>query len=374
MSKKNEKKELILKQKLVKHKEAKIVRRIVFTIFVVGLLLFSVILGGGYLYVKSALQPVDSNNEEKIKVEIPIGSNLSTIASILEKNEIIKDDRVFKIYVKFKSESGFQAGTYQLNKSMEIDDIIASLKTGKVIQDPVFTMTIPEGKQIKEIIEIIAKATSFSTKEIEQTLTDDEFVQKMMNLYPKVITNEVLMEDVKYSLEGYLYPSTYYFYEEDPSLESIVEKMIAQTNKVVSKYEEQLIEQDKSVHWLLTFASLVEEEATKETDRKKIASVFYNRLEEGMRLETDPTVLYSLGEHKDRVLYEDLEVQDPYNTYVINGLPPGPIANAGESSMEAVLEPEETDYLFFLATSEGDVIFTTNFEDHKEAINEHMDR
>ena len=104
-------------------------------------------------------------------------------------------------------------------------------------------------------------------------------------------------------------------------------------------------------------ASLIEEEATEKADRKDISSVFYNRIEQGMPLQTDPTVLYAQGKHKERVLYEDLEVNSPYNTYKHNGLPPGPIANAGKESIEAAMNPAETNYFYFLATCEGEVIF-----------------
>ena len=122
--------------------------------------------------------------------------------------------------------------------------------------------------------------------------------------------------------------------------------------------------EEKSVHWLLTFASLLEREATAKTDRETIASVFYNRLDEGMPLQTDPTVLYALGEHKDRVLFSDLEVDDPYNTYVYTGLPPGPIANAGKSSIEAVVDPSITDYFYFLADKEGNNHFAKTYDEH----------
>ncbi|MFL6555073.1 MAG: endolytic transglycosylase MltG, partial [Bacillus sp. (in: firmicutes)] len=139
------------------------------------------------------------------------------------------------------------------------------------------------------------------------------------------------------------------------------------TRTVVSAYSEESKKKKLSVHQLLTMASLIEEEATEKADRKTIASVFYNRMKKGMMLQTDPTVLYAQGKHKDRVLFEDLEVDSPYNTYQNTGLPPGPIANAGKSSIEASLEPEKTDYYYFLATKEGAVIFTKTLEEHNKA-------
>ena len=125
--------------------------------------------------------------------------------------------------------------------------------------------------------------------------------------------------------------------------------MLQGTALNVTPYLDYLQSNEKSVHWLLTFASLLEEEATAQSDRETIASVFYNRLKDDMPLQTDPTVLYALGEHKDRVLYSDLEIEDPYNTYVVKGLPPGPIAGAGKSSIEAVIDPSKTNYSIFLS-------------------------
>ena len=118
------------------------------------------------------------------------------------------------------------------------------------------------------------------------------------------------------------------------------------------------------VHQLLTLSSLIEEEATGFTDRQKISSVFYNRLAKGMPLQTDPTVLYALGKHKQRVLYEDLKVNSPYNTYVVKGLPVGPIANSGKHSVEAALEPAQTDYYYFLAAPTGEVYYAKTLEEH----------
>lgn len=366
MSEVDSKKE-IMEKVLQREQEAKVIRKVVLTTFIVLVVLFTGIIGGGYLYIKSALKPVDSNESEPINVTIPIGSSVSAIAKILEDHNIIKDDKVFKYYVKFKNESGFQAGDYELNKAMTIDEIIASLKSGKVIQEPVFKMTIPEGNQLTQIAKIITEHTPYSEEEVLERLSNEEFIQKMKEKYPDTITDEVLNPNIKYPLEGYLYPATYSFYEEKPELDLVLETMIKKTDEVVRQYQEILIERDMTTHWFLTMASLIEEEATKKADREKIASVFYNRLEINMPLQTDPTVLYALGKHKDRVLYKDLEVDSPYNTYKVTGLPPGPIANAGKMSMEAALKPEQTDFFYFLAKPDGEVVFTKTLQEHNAA-------
>lgn len=366
------KKEVIRLKQLERQSEAKIVRKIVFIITMIILLIGLGIVAGGYFYIQSALKPLDPENKSIKKVDIPIGSSASSIAQILEDKGIIKDARVFKYYLKFKNESGFQAGEYEMTPSMTIEQIIDSLKTGKVMQKPVMTIAIPEGKQLSEIAAIIAKKTNKSEKEVFDRLNNREFIQLLMKQYPDILTADILNPKIKYPLEGYLFPATYPIYKKDPTVDEIVNVMLNKTKEVVLKYQPKMQEQKMSVHKLLTMASLIEEEATKNVDRKKISSVFYNRLEKDMLLQTDPTVLYAKGEHKEKVLYADLEIDSPYNTYKYKGLPPGPIANSGTSSIEAVLNPEKTDYYYFLATAEGQVIFTKTLDEHNKEKAKHI--
>ncbi|KKI88520.1 hypothetical protein WQ54_30450 [Bacillus sp. SA1-12] len=372
MSEGDSKKDLFRKKLLEKQNEAKVVRKIVLTVFIILIIAFSGIIGGGYLYIKSSLEPVDPNDQRKIKVTVPIGSSVSNISKILEEKEIIKNARVFKYYIKFKNESGFQAGNYTFTKAMTFEEIIESLKQGKLMNEVAFKITIPEGRQLTEIASIIANNTAFSEQEVIAKLTDKTFIESMKAKYPDLLTNDIFGKDVKYALEGYLYPATYPYYKKEATIEEVVEPMIKKMNQVVVKYIPQLQEKKMSVHRFITMASLIEEEATEKADREKISSVFYNRIEKDMPLQTDPTVLYALGEHKDRVLYKDLEVESPYNTYRNQGLPPGPIANAGEVSFAAALSPEDTDFLYFLATKEGNVIFTKTLEEHNIEKNKHI--
>ncbi len=355
-----------------KKSEVKIVRKIVAIVAIVFVLVIGIVGLFGYNYVKGALKPLDPDATKAIAVEVPIGSSLSSISTLLEKKGVIKDARVFKYYAKFKNESQFQAGNYDLTQAMTFDELIESLKTGKVYRKPVFTMTIPEGLTIEQIGKVIEKKTPYTQKEFMDLVTSDTFVQQMMANYPELVTDAVLADNIRYDLEGYLYPATYSYYEEKPSLEAIVEEMIGAMNSVVKNYSDVLVEKQMSVHQLLTFASLLEEEATAQTDRETIASVFYNRIDEGMPLQTDPTVLYALGDHKDRVLYEDLEVDNAYNTYKNKGLPPGPIAGAGKTSIEATLNPSQTDYFYFLADKEGVNHFSKTYDEHLQKVEKYL--
>ncbi|WP_246277109.1 endolytic transglycosylase MltG [Neobacillus endophyticus] len=361
-----DKKDIIRKKLLDQQREARIVRKIVMIVSTVLVLLIVLIGGGGYLYVTSALKPMNPNNNQVKKVDIPIGSSVAEIATELEKNGIIKSAQVFKYYVKLKNEGGFMAGNYELSPSMDVAEIVNRLKTGKVLSNAAVKFTIPEGTQLKEIADIMAKAVKQPDAVIINKLNDKQFIKSLIVKYPDILTNEILNTSVRYPLEGYLFPATYSFYKPNPSIEEMVTAMLNKTRTVLSDYTIEMKQKKLSIHEMLTMASLVEEEATGKTNRKMIASVFYNRIQKDMPLQTDPTVLYAEGRHKDKVLYKDLEVNSPYNTYIHTGLPPGPIANAGRTSIEAALDPAKSDYYYFLATPSGNIIFTKTLAEHNQ--------
>ncbi|WKA60053.1 endolytic transglycosylase MltG [Planococcus shenhongbingii] len=362
---KQSKKEIMFDRMSEKKKEVKIVRRIVLIITLVLLIVVGIAGFQAYNYVTDALKPVDPDSEKVVNIEVPIGSNLDSISALLEENGLIADARIYKYYVKFKNQADFQAGTYGLLPSMTLDEITESLKTGKVYREPLFNITVPEGLTIDEIAEnVIAKKTKFTAEEFLAKVQDPQYIDELMVKYPTLLTDEIKGENVRYALEGYLFPATYAFYEEDPSLNLIIEQMLEATEANVVQYQAVLEEMGETPHWLLTFASLLEEEATAQSDRQTIASVFYNRLEADMPLQTDPTVIYAMGEHKERLFNKDYQFEHPYSTYTNKGLPPGPIASAGASSIQAVLDPANTKYLYFLADSTGKNHFAITYDEH----------
>ena len=370
---KQSKKDIMFDRMKEKKKEVRVVRRIVLIVALVLLLIVAVAGWQAYSYVTEALAPVDPDSEEVINIDVPIGSNLDSIAALLEDNGLIKDARIYKYYVKFQNESSFQAGSYGLTQAMTLDEITESLKTGKVYHEPLFTINVPEGLTLVEIGErVIEPNTDYTAEEFIAQVQDEAYIDELMVKYPELLTEEIKGEDVKFALEGYLFPATYPIYEEDPSLTLLIEQMLDATKANIEPYQAVLQEQELTPHWLLTFASLLEEEATSMSDRQTIASVFYNRLDVDMPLQTDPTVIYAMGEHKDRLFNSDYEYEDPYSTYTNQGLPPGPIAASGASSIEAVLNPNQTEYLFFLADSEGNNYFSTTYEQHLKYRDEHI--
>ncbi|MBD7906897.1 endolytic transglycosylase MltG [Sporosarcina gallistercoris] len=370
---KGSKKEVMFERMQEQKKEVKVVRKIVFWIAIALILVVAV---GGfftYRYIKSALEPIEAESEKTVQIEVPIGSGLDTISQILEEKGLIKNAKIFKYYAKVNNESDFQAGTYDLSKSMTPDELLKSLKTGKVYRTPVFTMTIPEGLTVEQIAERVAAKTTVTKEEFLTYIDADDTIVNLQAVYPEIITDEVKNENIRHPLEGYLFPATYSFYEEEPTVQTVVETLIDGTKANVTPYLAALEEKKKSVHWLLTFASLLEREATAQADRQTIASVFNNRIEEGMPLQTDPTVLYSLGEHKDKVSLKDLEVKNAYNTYQNKGLPPGPIAAPGAASIEAVIDPSDTSYFYFLADKTGKNHFAKTYDEHLKLKAKYID-
>lgn len=371
---KGSKKEVMFDRMREKKQEAKVVRKIVWIITAVVLLVG--LIGGYsmYSFISKGLNAYDADSTETIEVEIPIGSGLNMISTILEEKGVIKSAKIFKYYAKFNNESNFQAGTYELSKAMTPDELIQSLKTGTVYYEPLFSITVREGLNLKEIAAVFEEKLEIPSEDFLAYVNDRETVEALMVQYPNLITEEVFEENVKYPLEGYLFPATYPFYEENPSIELIVDQMLDAMNQQMELLHPFLDEQEKSVHWLITFASLLEKEATAKADRETIASVFYNRIKEDMPLQTDPTVAYAHGKHLDRTLYKDLEIDDPYNTYKYKGVPPGPIAAPGKSSLEAVVDPSDTKYLYFLADENGTNHFAETYEQHLENRAKYIDK
>src|SRR5699024_3189661 len=177
--------------------------------------------GLAYMHIKSALQPVDPNSNQKIKVDIPIGSSSSTIAKTLEDHGIIKDQLVFRLYTKLKNTPELQAGEYTFTPSMSVAEIIESLKIGRVLQEPTYRVTIPEGQTVEERDKIFTKQLPIKKKEFLEKVNELDFIEELIDQHP-ILTEEILDPKIKTPLEGYLFAATYDFYEEEPTVESII--------------------------------------------------------------------------------------------------------------------------------------------------------
>lgn len=339
---------------------------------VIFILMLALLLGGGYWVYgqyQSGLQPKDSSSEEVIEIELPEGSTGTQIAQLLEENGIISNARSFNLYNRLNDKGNFQAGYYQLSPSQSVGEIVEQLEEGgeDVSQASLQSIAIPEGSNILQVADIIEQSTSHSAEEVLELLENDEFQQELLDRYPELLTEAMEVKDYTYyTLEGYLYPATYN-YSDDMTLEDIVIQMVDKADELYRPYFEEIEQSDFSLHEVLTLSSFIEREANNDEDRKLIASVFLNRLDIGMMLQTDVSVAYAKGEHLEYTTLEDADIDSPYNLYRNYGLGPGPVNNGSVNSVEAVLHPAESDYLYFLADIETEeTYFSNTFEEHLE--------
>lgn len=367
-SKKEEIRHAVNQRHEVRNKENMLIRKIVFSIIFIVLLLILITGVVGYNYINTALQPLNPDDKETHEVEIPMGTATSGIADILEEKGIIKDGTVFKYYMKTKSVPEFQAGFYQVSPSMDLDEIIAVLEVGgsatPVSED--YKILVREGATVEEVAAEFAAKTKYSEQDFLDAINDEALLDSLMAAYPQTITEAVKNKDVIYKLEGYLFPATYdYLSQYGP--EEMITVMVQKTDEILKTYRDKIKESSYNIHELLTIASLVEKEGITYEDRQKIADVFFNRLEQGMPIQSDISVLYALGKHTEYVTIADTEVDSPYNLYQNKGLGPGPFDTPGEQAIQATLNPADTEYLYFLADIEtGKVYFSETFEQHLE--------
>lgn|SRR5690625_1580394 len=359
-------------QKALKQRanDAKIVRKVVFILLSIFILSFIFIGTFGYFYVKSGIGPVAEDSKEEVEIEIPLGSSTSDIAEILVDNGLIKNSTLFRFYIKFKNYADFQAGDYTLSPAMSLHEILEELQHGKVMEEPLFRVTIPEGKTVEQIATIFSKQMNFTEEEFIDTARSSSFIENMIGKYPNLLSKEVLNEDLYMPLEGYLFASTYDIFDEELTAEQVIESMIERTNDILEEKVELIEESDYTIHEILTLASVIEREAKFPEDRPKVAQVYFNRLENGMKLQSDITAFYGLKniEHKAVVTYDDLEVSTPYNTYKIDGLPIGPIDSPSEDSIDAVLAPEGEEFtkLYYFSRPNGETFYADTLEEHEQ--------
>jgi UPF0755 protein len=354
-----------------RRKEDTIVKKIV-TVIVIALFAVLIIIGfTGYRYVSSGLNPLDSTSEKKVHVTIPIGSSNSQIGDILEKKKVIKSGTIFNYYTKFKNLADFQSGRHTFTASMSLDEVGKELQKGaNSVADA--KITIPEGYSISQIASVVAKKTDFTKKQFLALMKDEEFIAKMEKTYPDLLDSSKDSKDARYHLEGYLFPATYDYYE-NQTLKEVVTQMVEKSSTVMSAYYDQIAAKGLTVQQTLTLASLVEKEGVNESDRKNIAQVFYNRINADMPLQSDISILYAIDKQKETVTIKDTQVDSPYNLYVNKGYGPGPFNNPSEAAIEAVLNPTANSYYYFVANIKtGDVYFAATYEEHEALVAQYV--
>lgn len=321
------------------------------------------ILLGVVLFVARALGAAPPSNQS-VRIAMEPGTSPKMLAMKLEEAGLIRSDTVFTAYLRWKQEgSRFQAGVYEWAPGVSLNGMISDLNTGKTVKTERLRITIPEGFTVVQIANRIAE---FKGTDVGQVL---ELLNTVSDWNSVSIASIPVIPGMKYRLEGYLFPETYEL-GKDATVREIVQKMVTELDKRLTQlpagWQDKLKERGLTFHQMLTMASLVEREAALEEERPLIASVIYNRLNKRMPLQIDATIQYLFDKPKDRLVEKDLQIVSPYNTYLVAGLPPGPIASPSLSAMQAVIEPAQTNYLFYVTKKDGSRahLFASTFEQH----------
>ncbi|WP_242846074.1 endolytic transglycosylase MltG [Clostridium novyi] len=302
----------------------------------------------GFKTFKNIKYPFVSTTD-KISVVVAKGDSLSNVINKLHKEGYIKRPDVIKLYINIRRiDTTIKQGKYNINTNISIDRFIKILNQG--FDDEIVKVTIPEGYNIEDIGKLL---------EDKGIIKKEQFIKSCKNYkLPQYVKQN---KNTKYSLEGYLFPDTYRL-KKGVSGNEIIKDMLEQFKLVIDDIEKKN-NKINNLHEILTKASIIEKEARSEEDRFKISSVIDNRIQKQMKLQVDATVLYSLGEHKKRLYYKDLNINSPYNTYKVKGLPPGPICNPGKLSIIAALKPQKTDYLYYVLENNKGHYFTKDYKD-----------
>lgn len=321
-----------------------------------------------WLSFQRLLEPADPAASDPVTVTLAEGSGAHQIAQQLEEQGLIQSALAFRLYVRQQNLAHrLRAGEYELSPAMSVADIVTRLVRGEVVT---YRFTVPEGRTVEETIEIAAATGFFDAEELRRA------IDAAAAGWPYLPEGVELREP----LEGYLFPDTYVF-TRTTTEEQLIAGMLDGFQRALDRALgadglERLEELGMTVHEIVTMASIIEREAQVAEERPVIAGVYHNRLRIGMKLDADPTVLYALGRTDGRLLYEDLEVDSPYNTYRNPGLPPGPIASPGAAAIEAALNPADVDYLYFVAKGDGsgEHLFARTYEEHQRNVREYRSR
>ena len=358
--------------------------------FLVTVLVLLILLGaGGFFglrYAESALQPVDPSSKQYMTVQIPDGSNAQEIGSTLEKSGVIKNGLIFTLYVKYKNYNELKSGYYNLQKSMSVEDIIKELQKGGTPEPQEVTLaslTIPEGYTLEQIAQTIGQLQGnfkepLTAEAFLAKVQDETFIAQEVAKYPNLLASLPAKDSgVRYRLEGYLFPATFTI-KESTTVESLIDEMLAAMDKNLSSHYATIKEKNLTVNELLTIASLVEKEGAKTEDRKLIAGVFYNRLNQGMPLQSNIAILYAEGKLGQNISLADdagidTTINSPYNVYTNLGLMPGPVDSPSLDAIESSINQTKSDYLYFVANvQDGKVYYATTLEDHDKNVQEHI--
>lgn len=334
-----------------------------------ALLALIVITGIGLVVFYNASLSAVGDEKDKVTIVIENGTSSRGVVDKLYEADLVKNKYCGYIYLKLNKELMLQAGTYELDRGMSFQEIMEKINNGEALENSI-DITFIEGKRLVNYVKVISDNFPYTEDEILAKLSDKVYLQELIDDY-WFLTDEILNDNLYYALEGYLYPDTYRFNKES-TIDTIVRKMLNETDKVLSEYKT-VAKNDYTIHEILTMASIVELEGSNSNDRAGVAGVFFNRLEGGWSLGSDVTTYYAARvEMSERDLWQyEIEEVNHYNTRpaaMAGKLPVGPICSPSKDSISATMKPTKHDYYFFVADKNGKTYFTKTNAEHNATI------
>ena len=315
------------------------------------ILILAVLVAAGGWYTLQ-LGPVDRNNPEDVVVEIPQGSGASYIVELLDASGLVKNKTCAKINARIGGYNSLQANTYIFNRTMSFPKMMKAINEGDFNYISKETVEVRDGARLEQVAAAMAEKLPYTSEEILAKWSDKAYLNELISKY-WFLTDEILDKDVMYPLEGYLYADTYAV-TDSTTIEQFTEMCLDKMQEELDARKDKIDKSGWTVHKFLTLTSIVTKEARAE-DQAKVAGVFMNRLDQGMSLGSDVTVCYIYQEDRVELKQSQLDSDNPYNTRKFQGLPPGPICQVVGDAMDAVLNYEKSDNLFFFADEDGTV-------------------
>ena len=347
-----------------KNKKLIVILSVIVGLIFVGVITFMVL-----------LSPV-SKSKDIVEFTVKKGEGKEKIVENLKDAKLIKSKYATFVYIVLSGKKNLQAGSYEFSRDMSVKDIITSLSIGDVVnvkRDEV-RITFKEGDTLKNFVTMVANETNIDYDEAIKKLSDKAYLKGLIADY-WFLTDDILDEDIYFPLEGYLYPETYNFYKET-NIEQVIRKVLNVTNERLEPLKSKIENSKYNIHELLTIASIAEKEANTNSDRAMVTQVIYKRLGLNMALGMDVTSYYGVQKEMTEAITQlDLNDKNPYNTRVTTfiGLPVGPICNPSIGSINAALEPADTDYLYFVADIlTGKVYFAKTNEEFNALVKKYV--
>lgn len=329
------------------------------------------------IVMANALLPVNRSNSDQVEFKVESGWGTSKVMDKLEEAHLIKNALLVKAYLKFSPRTTIKEGTYLLNQSMSVEEILEKLSSNNSIENATINIQFLEGKRFVDYVDQMAEALDISKEDILAKTSDKEYLNTLIDKY-WFLTDDILADGIYYPLEGYLFADTYNI-RKSATIEEIFDTLLSEMDNKLSYYKDDITNSGKSIHSLLTLASMVELEAGHgkvkaeygtASERELVSSVFVNRLNAGMRLGSDVTTYYGARKTLQESIDENLNDCNGYNTRgaCVDALPVGPICTPSLSSILAAIKPATSDFLYFVADNKGELYFAVDIEGHNRNI------